>query len=223
MVITKYYSFGEIEESNKKGAIQIMKAYNLSKEIDSPTILELGVERGYSTTAFLQVCEEKGGSLTSVDIRDCSDVSRDQSWIFVKASSIDKDYILKASPSLNDGIDVLYIDTIHKVEHVKKEIESWFPLLNYGAHIFLDDVDAQPYRRGQRKDNVREEIEFDKLHQFILDFYYANEDQFSIEICYGSTGMACLLKNSEKGEPLKEPIQVSRRTKVPRGHRRRRR
>ena len=38
------------------------------KNIDKPTILELGVREGRSTKMFLEVCDRNDGNLISVDI-----------------------------------------------------------------------------------------------------------------------------------------------------------
>ena len=46
--------------------------------INSPIILELGVENGRSTKKFLDICSKKNGKLYSVDINDCSKVSNDK-------------------------------------------------------------------------------------------------------------------------------------------------
>ena len=217
MIKTKYYSFEEIKdleyssENSGKWATQLMRMYRLSREINEPTILELGVQKGTSTTVLLQACEEKGGNLTSVDIRDCSDVSNDNKWKFIKSDSTNYDYIVGNSPILKDGIDILYVDTIHNVDHVEKEVDKWFPLLNKGAWAFFDDVDAHGYRPGQKKSNRMSEFAIDDLHNFVMNFYHSNEDQYYLDICYGSTGMACLRKISPIGTVPNKVHMVKKR------------
>ena len=44
------------------------------KHIDKIQILELGVQYGFSTKKFIELCNSNNGFLTSVDIKDCSDV-----------------------------------------------------------------------------------------------------------------------------------------------------
>ena len=46
------------------------------RKINKPLILELGVQKGRSTKKFLDICEKNNGKLISVDIDDCSNVSR---------------------------------------------------------------------------------------------------------------------------------------------------
>ena len=47
-------------------------------KINCPIILELGVEKGRSTKKFLEICKKNQGTLYSIDINDCSNVSNDQ-------------------------------------------------------------------------------------------------------------------------------------------------
>jgi predicted O-methyltransferase YrrM len=176
-----------------------MQMYRTARESDAPTILELGTARGESTTVFLQACHERSGRLVSVDIDDCSDVSDSQRWTFVQADSADVDAVVEKSPVLIGGIDVLYVDSLHRRSHVEKEIKGWYPLLNQGGHIFLDDVDSNPYRLGNRKDNVLAEIAFDEIREFVQAFFYANDDQLSLDITFGSTGLAHMHKISPRG------------------------
>ena len=56
----------------------------LVKKINKPIILELGVQKGRSTKKFLEICEQNKGKLFSVDIDDCSNVSNDRNWKFLK-------------------------------------------------------------------------------------------------------------------------------------------
>ena len=48
--------------------------------IQNINILELGVQRGTSTNIFLKICENNDGYLTSVDIDDCSNVTKTKSF-----------------------------------------------------------------------------------------------------------------------------------------------
>ena len=98
----------------------------------NPVILELGVDKGLSTTVFLQACRMKNGNLVSVDIRDCSEISDSKYWTFVQSDSTDVDNILSKAPFLKEGIDVIYIDSLHNKDHVKKELNSWYPYMKKG-------------------------------------------------------------------------------------------
>lgn len=204
-VRTRYHAFEDLKVAEhadgpaRHSAAQLMRLYRTAKALASPTILELGTGRGESTTVLLQACQERAGRLVSVDIDDCSDVSDSEWWTFVQADSTNIAAIVARAPLLEAGIDVLYVDSLHRRSHVEKELMGWYPLLKQGAHIFLDDVDSNPYWRGNRKDNVRAEIAFDEIREFVKAFFYANENDVSLDIMYGSTGLAHLHKRSPLG------------------------
>jgi predicted O-methyltransferase YrrM len=204
-VRTRYHAFEDFQvHEHTKGparhaAAQLMRMYRIARDLPSPSILELGAGRGESTTVFLQACQERDGRLVSVDIKDCSDVSDSEQWTFVQADSTDVTTIIAKAPVLNEGIDILYVDSLHRRSHVEKELMGWYPLLAQGAHIFLDDVDSNPYRRGNRKDNVRAELAFDEIREYVQAFFYANEDELSLDITFGSTGLAHMHKVSPMG------------------------
>ena len=45
--------------------------------------------RGTSTNIFLQICENNDGYLTSVDIDDCSNVTKNKRWKFIHSRDDD--------------------------------------------------------------------------------------------------------------------------------------
>jgi predicted O-methyltransferase YrrM len=219
MISTKYHNFeaymkAEFARSVEgQVATQLMRLYRASKEISAPAILELGTQQGSSTTMFLQACEENDGQLVSVDIVDCSDVSTSSRWTFVQSDSTDVDFILSKAPFLRDGIDVLYIDTLHTRTHVEKELTGWYPFMKEGSHIFFDDVDSNPYRKGQRKDKVTSEVEVDKIREYVESFFYSNEDDLYLNIMFGTTGLAHYYKLSPKGTMPKAAKAIVHRRK----------
>ncbi len=145
---TQHHKFAELMtsagapgESGIVGA-QLVALYREAVARSEPTILELGTENGASTTMFLQAAAENGGRVVSVDIEDCSMVSDSERWTFVQADSTDVQTITTAAPTLGDGIDVLYVDSLHTRSHVEAEVAAWWPYLKEGAVVFFDDVDA---------------------------------------------------------------------------------
>ncbi len=87
-------------------------------EIKKINILELGVQKGISTKMFLNICNKNNGKLTSIDIQDCSKVSKSKRWKFIKSSDDNFNYI--KSKIKNNKFDVLFIDSLHEPNHVKK-------------------------------------------------------------------------------------------------------
>jgi predicted O-methyltransferase YrrM len=219
VVRTKHYTFeqfaaaeGDVTPSGE-AASHLMYMFKRAAARARPLILELGTGRGEATTVFLQACEERDGTLVSVDIRDCSDVSDSRCWLFVRCDSTDVQSILSRAPQLARGIDLLYIDSRHERGHVEREVTAWYPYMNQPSWLFFHDVDAQPYRRGGRKDSQRDEVALDGIHEYVRSFFYANEDSTRLSILYGSTGLACLEKLSPRGAVPRPAQRIVRRRK----------
>ena len=109
----------------------------LVKKINKPIILELGVQKGRSTKKFLEICEQNKGKLFSVDIDDCSNVSNDRNWKFLKTKDDNFDLI---QSEIGEKIDVLFIDTLHEANHVKKILYGYYPMIKKDGYIFIDDI-----------------------------------------------------------------------------------
>jgi cephalosporin hydroxylase len=105
-------------------------------------IVELGVERGFSTFVFERVARLCGARLVSVDVNDCSGVCDWKDWIFVQSDDIEfalkfKDWCRERN--IDPAIDILFIDTDHRFEPTLNEIEHWFPMLSDRAKVFFHD------------------------------------------------------------------------------------
>jgi predicted O-methyltransferase YrrM len=217
---TRYYCFEKYESAEYSSGVegqvatQLMMMYRKAVRKVAPLILELGTGKGQSTTVLLQACEEKDGRLVSVDIVDCSQVSDSKRWQFVQSDSTDVELILYKAPYLKEGIDILYIDSFHRKEHVNAELTGWYPYMNEKAWIFFDDVDSNPYRKGHRKDKFQTELSCNEIHDYVKDFFYANEDSLRLSIMYGSTGLACLYKLSPQGAMPQEAKRIVHRRKT---------
>lgn len=218
---TKYHTFEEFKSAefnpglDGKIATQLMFMYRKAIEKESPILMELGVDKGLSTTVFLQASEDKNGKLVSVDIEDCSDISDSDRWQFVQSDSTDVENILSKATHLKEGIDIIYIDSLHNKDHVKKELTSWFPYMKENSWIFFDDVDPNPYRKGNRKDHLNNEIAWGEIHDYVQAFFYSNEEHLYLRIFYGSTGLACFHKVSPLGTIPNEAKPIIKRKKTP--------
>ena len=193
-------------------ASQLLKMHSEVASRKSPIILELGVDRGQSTKVFLNAIHDKPLSkLISVDIRDCSDVSSSNLWTFLKMDSINIEGVVKSAPILKKGIDVIYIDSLHTPKHVYKEVYGWFPFLKKDGVIFFDDIDSNPYLRGQRKDNVGIEISNRKILELIESIFISNIDILDLTLIRGSTGLAKMVKICDREIQLKLPKIIKKR------------
>ena len=61
--------------------------------------------------------------------------------------------------------------------------------------------------KGGRNDNSDMEIAWRRIGNFVLDFFYANEDELLLEFQFGSTGLAIMKKLA----PLNATVSPVRR------------
>ena len=180
--------------------------------LKSPTILELGVQSGRSTKLFLNALQDgDDGALVSVDIDDCSSVASSPKWTFVRSNSADTRHILREAPILSEGIDILFIDSLHTTEHVQKELYGFFPYVKNGGSIFFDDVDSAPYCEGGEMDSYYVELENRRILSFLNAVFEANMDCLDLTIYRGWTGLARLDKRSELMSALAPPKALKTR------------
>ena len=178
--------------------LKIIKEY--IKNIDKPFILELGVREGVSTKMFLEVCDKNNGNLISVDILDCSKISNNPRWKFIHSSDDNFELINKL---LNQKIDILFIDSLHEPNHVRKVFYNYYNFVKTNGLIFIDDVVWLPYVEEARKDNEFVEninrLTFNK----ILEIYNANNENMTLDINFAGSGLGIIKKikdnlNNEK-------------------------
>lgn len=165
-------------------------------DIKSPNILELGVQKGNSTLMFLDVCNKNDGYLTSIDIKDCSSVSKDKRWKFIFSSDDNFEYIDQHLTS--EKFDILFIDSYHEPSHVRKVFYHYFYYLKKNALIFIDDVMWLPYVENGVKDNDFVErinrLTFNKL----LEIFNNNVENLTLDINFNGSGLAILKKIGNK-------------------------
>ena len=178
----------------------------------NPIVVELGVNTGNSTKMFLNAIDDKpAAKLVSIDICDFSHSAESDRWTFAQQDSTDVTALIEKAPFLKNGIDVLYVDSLHTAEHVKKEVYGYYPYLNKGAVIFFDDVDSAPYMQGQRKDSIETEIANRSIFKLLSGIFRANIEQIDFTVMYGSTGLGRFDKLVSIGKILAEPALVAER------------
>ena len=169
----------------------------LIANLTNPVILELGVENGISTKKFLELCKINKGKLYSVDIVDCSKVSKDKNWKFIKTSDDNFDFIKSEIP---EKIDVLYIDSLHEAKHVKKLLYGYYHLIKKSGFIFIDDISHLPYLKNKNRNNFYCEINNKETYDMLLSFYNENYEKIFLNFNFFSSGLAVIQKNSN--DPL---------------------
>ena len=166
---------------------------NKTKNIN---ILEFGVMHGRSTKMFLELCNELDGKLTSVDMNDHSGLFTDKRWKFIHSRDDDPNLLEKIN---NEKFDIIYIDSLHEPNHVKKILYMYFRYLKVGGRVFLDDVNWLPYVKNSFKDSEYSEVMNRRIFSKIIEIYYANLENIKLEISFSGTGNANILKlNNQK-------------------------
>ena len=168
--------------------------FPLIKKINKPIILELGVQKGRSTKKFLEICEQNGGKLFSIDLDDCSDVSNDKNWQFFKSRDDNFEFIKTKIP---EKIDILFIDTLHEAEHVKKLFYGYYPLVKKNGYIFIDDISHLPYLKSKIRNNFYCEINNKETFELLLSIYSENFEHFDLNFSFVSSGLAIIKKKNE--------------------------
>jgi len=180
--------------------------YYLSKlnNLQKPTILELGVNNGWSTINFLKHITQFGGELFSIDIKDCSKTINNKvtseinlvNWNFLQSNDLNIKYILKNFPKLNEGIDLLFVDSYHDETHVKKILETWFLYVKKNGFIYFDDTESILYRK---KKNFTLSVCNDSIDKYVYNFYCNNLEQIDYIKYFKGSGMSEFKKLSPKG------------------------
>ena len=161
------------------------------KDIEKPTILELGVQEGRSTKMFLEVRDQNDGNLISIDILDCSKVSDNPRWKFIHSSDDNFEVI---NQHLNKNIDVLLIDSLHEPNHIRNVFYNYFKYLKINGLIFIDDVVWLPYVKGEYRDSEFVENINRRTFDKILEIYNSNKENMKLDINFNGSGLAIIKK-----------------------------
>lgn len=172
-------------------------------KIKNPKILELGVRHGISTNYFLEYCEKNNGKLYSIDIDDCSSVSKSDKWKFIHSRDDDYKKIIEESGS---NFDLIYIDSFHDADHVSKIIYLYFMDLKKNGHIFVDDISWILYSKKNNRDNFNSEINNFETFFEILNILNSNMDKIFVNFDFMSSGFCKIKKISDENLNMKKKI-----------------
>ena len=198
--MSKYKSF--LEEAYNHPALKYI--YKEIKEIKNIRILELGVREGLSTCLFLKACDDNDGKMISIDIDNYSHLHQNNKWNFICTRDDNFEKIDKEILKIGD-LDVIYIDSFHEPNHVKKIFYHYYSFLKEGGFIFVDDISWLPYAKSTKRTNSGNYEANIKTFEKLLEIKLSNFDRFKIEFSFESSGTAKIIKNNslELNEPKK--------------------
>jgi hypothetical protein len=118
-------------------------------------LVELGTRGGESTRALLAAASVTGATLLSVDRDDCSalDLPDKSRWHFVQSDDVafGQDGFLPwcRAQRIDPTVDLLFIDTSHRHEHITQELAAWLPHFAERGTLILHDTNLGrgPYAR----------------------------------------------------------------------------
>jgi len=182
--------------------------HNRINNLKNLQILELGVSEGHSTKMFLELCDINKGNLTSVDIVDCSKVSNNPRWKFIKTRD---DNFALIKEKIKKTLDLLFIDSLHEADHVKKIFFNYYSLLKVGGICVIDDISWLPYVVNKKKENSY--IATTNLRTFkkILEIYNKNIENLSLEFFFEGSGYAIITKKNNNNLLEEEKIIFKKR------------
>lgn len=137
-------------------------------------ILEIGVDTGISTAAFLLGVEERGGHVYSVDVNaGCGKLyAGHPQWTFICSDSRDTEKI----KGIVDEVDVLLIDGYHEHPIVDSDLNNYAPLVRSGGCIIMHDIRMQDVCEA--------------YHKFIVEKEYVHFELSGLSESRDSNGMA---------------------------------
>ena len=179
--------------------------YKNIADVKEIKILEFGVsERGLSTKLFLDLCEKNQGKLISIDINPNSKKFDSDKWTFINTR--DDDFLEIEKIIKDKKFDVIYLDTIHKADHVEKILLYYFKYLKKFGFFFIDDTSSLPYVKSREKNNFSQEINNQETFDRILEIFNENHENIDLEFSFVGTGIAKIRKLTEN--EIKKPKKI---------------
>ena len=173
----------------------------ITEKIKFPKILELGVQNGNSTKMFLDLCDKNDGHLISVDIDDCSNVAKNKRWTFIHSRDDNFDLI---NNKIIKKLDLIYIDSYHEPNHVKKIFYNYYKYLKIDGICIIDDISWLPYSKFNICDNDFIERINRLTFEKILNIYNSNSENLILDFNFVGSGLAIIKKIKDELYPEKK-------------------
>jgi hypothetical protein len=171
-----------------------------------PVVLGLGTQRGRSAAVFLSACEETGGTLVSVDVKDGGDISKSPNFIFAQSDSIAVPTAARQAPILSQSIDVVYVDTTRNREHLEKAVASWWRFIRPDGWLSCRGLTQARIERARAKDAMVLKEETEERVRFFIEFSVVKFKLLLFVNTLWLNWLGILRKWSEVGTPCHPPI-----------------
>ena len=160
-------------------------------EIKSPQIIEFGVRHGVSTSLFLDLCTINDGKLFSIDENDYEYKFNSTKWNFIKSRDDNFEFLKRKLPN---NVDVIFLDTLHKADHVIKILIEYFDNLKEGGYFIIDDISWVPYLKKNLHDHFYKEVNNKETFESLLQIYSLNFNVMDIKFNFADTGSVIITK-----------------------------
>ena len=114
-------------------------------------------------------------------MNDHQDLYDDENWEFIHSRDDDPNLLKKFE---NNKYDIIYIDSLHEPNHVKKIFYMYYDLLKVGGRVFLDDINWLPYVKNSFKDSEYSEVMNRRIFSKIIEIYYSNLENMKLEFSF---------------------------------------
>lgn len=122
-------------------------------------------------------------------------MSQDSNWEFIHSSDDNFELI---NSKIKLPLDLIYVDSLHEANHVKKVFYNYFEYLKKGGICIVDDISWLPYLKDKKKYNSYIQETNKRIFNKVLEIYDANSDTLDLEFYFEGSGYAILTKIENK-------------------------
>lgn len=116
--------------------------HDLAIKLDAKKVIELGVRTGVSSVAWLTALHQTDGYLYAVDVNPAPDhVAKHPRCTFTQGNDLDP-FVISQLP---DDADIVFVDSDHRYELTKSEIEAYRGKVRPGGCMAFHDVAVETF------------------------------------------------------------------------------
>ena len=191
--------------STYKKIKKIIEDFFIKNNLKKIKILEFGVDKGISTSLFLNFCNKTKSKLFSIDTIDYSKIIKNKDWKFLQCKDDD---FKKVNKFVSWPVDIIFLDTEHTAKHVKKIFYMYINYLRVGGLFIIDDISWLPYHKKAWRNNEWIENNNRETFKKLIEIYNSNQSSLKISFFFEDSGLAVITKISKK---IKSSIKIPSR------------